>query len=145
MVTDKQVRRLMEILGKGKSLAVLAAKSDMDEKTARKYRDLGELPSEIRTDHTWRTREDPFVEVWERRYPGSFADGQIRTLQRRVKTWRALEGSAKEVFFPQVHEPGDLCQSDFTDMKALGVTILGEPFDHLFLLGSGHANILNSK
>lgn len=141
------------MLGKGKSLAVSAAKSDMDEKTARRYRDLGELPSEIKIDHTWRTREDPFVEVWEevkgklkinsgleaktlfedlqRRYPGSFADGQIRTLQRRVKTWRALEGSPKEVFFPQVHKPGELCQSDFTDMKALGVTILGEPFDHL--------------
>ena len=153
MVTDKQVRRLMEILGKGKSLAVSAAKSDMDEKTARKYRGLGKLPTEIKVDHTWRTREDPFAEVWEeikaklkinpgleaktlfedlqRRYPGDFVDGQLRTLQRRVKTWRALEGSPKEVFFPQVHKPGELCQSDFTDMKALGVTILGEPFDHL--------------
>jgi len=153
VVTDKQVRRLMEMLGKGKSLAVSAARSDMDEKTARRYRDLGELPSEIKIDHTWRTREDPFVEVWEelkgklkinagleaktlfedlqRRYPGSFADGQLRTLQRRVKTWRALEGSPNEVFFPQVHKPGELCQSDFTDMKALGVTLLGEPFDHL--------------
>ena len=153
MVTDKQVRRLMEILGKGKSLAVSAAKSDMDEKTARKYRGLGKLPTELKVDHTWRTRENPFAEVWEevkgklkinpgleaktlfedlqRRYPGNFADGQLRTLQRRVKTWRALEGSPKEVFFPQAHKPGELCQSDFTDMKALGVTILGEPFDHL--------------
>lgn len=141
------------MLGKGKSLAVSAAKADMDEKTARRYRGLGKLPSEIKVDHTWRTREDPFAEVWEevkgrlkinpgleaktlfedlqRRYPGDFVDGQLRTLQRRVKTWRALEGSPKEVFFPQVHKPGELCQSDFTDMKALGVTILGKPFDHL--------------
>jgi len=143
----------MKFLGKGKSLAAAAAKADMDEKTARKYRGLGKLPSEIKVDHTWRTREDPFAEVWEemkkkleinpgleaktlfedlqRRYPGRFADGQLRTLQRRIKIWRALEGPAKEVFFPQVHKPGELCQSDFTHMKALGVTIQGQPFDHL--------------
>jgi transposase len=143
----------MEMLGKGKSLAASAAKADMDEKTARKYRKLGKLPSEIKADHTWRTREDSFAEVWEemkekleinpgleaktlfqdlqRRYRGSFADGQLRTLQRRVKTWRALEGPPKEVFFPQVHKPGELCQSDFTHMNDLGVTIGGQPFDHL--------------
>jgi len=143
----------MELLGKGKSLVASAAKADMDEKTARKYRELGKLPSEIKVDHTWRTREDPFTEVWEgvkekleinpgleaktlfedlqRRYQGRFADGQLRTLQRRVKIWRALEGPPKEVFFPQVHKPGELCQSDFTHMKTVGVTIEGQPFDHL--------------
>jgi hypothetical protein len=143
----------MELLGNGKSLAAAAAKADMDEKTARKYLKLGKLPSEIKVDHTWRTREDPFAEVWEEvkkkleinpgleaktlfedlqhRYQGRFADGQLRTLQRRIKIWRALEGPAKEVFFPQVHKPGELCQSDFTHMKALGVTIQRQPFDHL--------------
>ena len=143
----------MEMLAKGKSLSTAAVKADMDEKTARKYRALGKLPSEIRVDHTWRTREDLFAEVWDqvkeklkinpgleaktlfedlqRCYPGRFADGQLRTLQRRVKIWRALEGPAKEVFFPQVHKPGELCQSDFTNMNALGVTILGQLFDHL--------------
>ena len=153
MVTDRQVRRLMELLGEGKNLAAAAAKADMDEKTARKYRELGKLPSEIKVDHTWRTREDPFTEVWEdvkgkleinpgleaktlfedlqRRYTGRFGDGQLRTLQRRVKIWRGLEGPPKEVFFPQVHKPGELCQSDFTHMKALGVTIQCQPFDHL--------------
>jgi len=143
----------MELLGKGKSLVASAAKADMDEKTARKYRELGKLPREIKVEHTWRTREDPFSEEWEevkgkleinpgleaktlfedlqRRYPGRFADGQLRTLQRRVKIWRALEGPPREVFFPQVHKPGELCQSDFTHMKALGVSIHGQPFDHL--------------
>jgi len=143
----------MELLSEGKNLDAAAAKADMDEKTARKYRELGRLPSENKVDHTWRTREDPFDEVWEemkkkleinpgleattlfedlqRRYLGMFADGQLRTLQRRVKTWRGLEGPSKEVFFPQVHKPGELCQSDFTHMKILGVTIQGQPFDHL--------------
>jgi hypothetical protein len=143
----------MELLGKGKSLITAASKADMDEKTARKYRRLGKLPSDIKVEHTWRTREDPFSEVWkevkekleinpgleaktlfedlQRRYPGQFADGQLRTLQRRVKIWRALEGPPKEVFFPQKHHPGELCQSDFTHMGSLGVTIQGQPFDHL--------------
>jgi hypothetical protein len=38
VITDRQVRILMEMLGKGKSLIVAASKADMDEKTARKYR-----------------------------------------------------------------------------------------------------------
>ena len=67
----------------------------------------------------------------QRRFPGRFADGQLRTLQRQVKRWRALDGPAKEVFFAQVHHPGRLCASDFTHCTDLGVTIGGRPFDHL--------------
>jgi hypothetical protein len=135
------------------SQAVAAAKAGMDVKTARKYRRLRRLPSEVAVAHRWRTREDPFAEVWEevrqelevnpglqantllaalqRKYPGEFQDGQVRTLQRRIKIWRALEGPAKEVFFSQVHEPGRLCQSDFTHLSELGITIAGQPFDHM--------------
>ena len=153
MVTDRQVRMLMKLIETEKTLATAAAKAGMDEKTARKYRRLGKLPSEVKVEHRWRTREDPFVEVWDevkeklelnggleaktlfedlqRRYPGRFADGQLRTLQRRVKAWRALEGPPREVFFPQVHKPGQLCQSDFTYMNSVGVTIQGQPFNHL--------------
>lgn len=135
-----------------KTLAVAAAKAGMDEKTARKYRRSGELPSQMKAEHTWRTRRDPFSKVWDemraklednsgleaktlfeylqRREPGQFADGQLRTLQRRVKVWRATEGPAREVYFAQVHRPGELCQSDFTDMNGLGITIRGETFNH---------------
>lgn len=153
MVTDSQVRLLLKLIKEESSLSVAAAKAGMDEKTSRKYRDSGELPSESRNPHTWRTREDPFVEVWEdmrvaleinagleaktlfvdlqRRYPGRFQDGQLRTLQRRVKTWQAIEGPAKEVFFSQIHKPGELAQSDFTSMNELQLTIDGKPFEHL--------------
>jgi hypothetical protein len=153
VVTDRQARVLMEMLGRGKSLIVAAAKADMDEKTARKYRNIDKLPSEVKVEHTWRTREDPFSDVWEeveeklainpgleaktlfedlqRRYPGEFVDGRLRTLQRRVKIWRALKGPPKEVFFPQEHYPGELCQSDFTHMDYLGITIQGQQFNHL--------------
>jgi hypothetical protein len=135
------------------SQALAAAKAGMDVKTARKYRRLGRLPSEVAVTHSWRTREDPFAEAWEevrqelvvnpglqantllaalqRKYPGRFQDGQMRTLQRRIKTWRALEGPAKEVFFSQMHEPGRLCASDFTHLSALRVTLAGQPFDHM--------------
>lgn len=153
MVTDQQVRRLFKLVQTEMSFGTAAAKAGMDEKTARKYRKLGKLPSEIRKEHTWRTREDFFKDVWpevesklrlipgvesktlfedlQRKYPGRFSDGQLRTLQRRIKIWRATEGPPKEVFFPQEHKPGRLCQSDFTHMKKLGITIAGEPFDHL--------------
>lgn len=125
----------------------------MTEPTARRYRDSGKLPEDLRRQRVWRTRPDPFGEVWpeveellrrdaglqaktifeelDRRHPGRFPQGQLRTLQRRIRDWRALEGPAKEIFFPQVHEPGRLCQSDFTDMSSLGVTIEGGHFCHL--------------
>ena len=153
MVTDEQVRRLFRVLQVEKTQEIAAAKSGMDPKTARKYRRLGKLPSELTVPRTWRTRKDCFEEVWDevrqqlelnpglqaktlfawlqRRYPGRFADGQLRSLQRRVKAWRATEGPAREVFFAQVHRPGELCQSDFTHMSGLGVTIQGRPFEHL--------------
>ncbi len=159
MVTDQQARRLWKLMKRQRTLANAAAKAGMDEKTARKYRDLGRLPSEVRAEHTWRTRPDPFAEVWDevrgklevnsgleaktllskiltredrrRRYPGRFADGQLRTLQRWVKTWRALEGQPEEVFFPQEYRPGEMCESAFGYMGDLGVTSQRIPFEHL--------------
>ncbi len=65
MVTDVQVRRLMTHTQQEKTLALAAAKAGMDEKTARKYVKAGRLPSELKVEHTWRTREDPFAEVWD--------------------------------------------------------------------------------
>ena len=49
----------------------------------------------------------------------SYWSHQLRTLQRRIKTWRALEGPAKEVFFPQRHQPGQLCQKVFPPSYAI--------------------------
>ena len=153
MVTNQQVRILMKAIKTEKTISLAAAKAGMDEKTGRKYRRSGKLPSEMKQPHTWRTRPDPFAEVWEevrdmlednagfeaktlfedlqRRYRGRFSDGQLRTLQRRVKVWRALKGPQKEVMFEQVHEPGALCQSDFTRMGSLEITIAGQSFDHM--------------
>lgn len=154
MITDQQARRLRRFDLQGLPKGQAAAKAGMDDKTARKYRRLGKLPSEVRRmDRSWRTRPDPFADVWpqleeqltlnsgleaktlfawlQRQYPGRFADGQLRTLQRHVKRWRALHGAAKEVFFAQVHHPGRLCASDFTHCTELHITLGGVSFPHL--------------
>ena len=152
MVSDQQVNRLWRLAQK-LSLEVAAAKAGMDPKTARKYLRDRRLPSEMRQKHTWRTRPDPFADTWEeirkllvaepglqaktvfehlqRTYPGRFRDGQVRTLRRRIKYWRATEGPPREVFFAQEHRAGELCQSDFTHCRELGVTINGQAFSHL--------------
>lgn len=63
-------------------------------------------------------------------HPGQYPDSTRRTLERRVRQWRATSGPPKEVFFPQQHEPGARGLSDFTDMAELRVTIAGVLFDH---------------
>ena len=65
MVTDQQVRRLFKLIQTEKNFGIASMKAGMDEKTARKYRRHGKLPSELKKEHTWRTRKDPFVDVWE--------------------------------------------------------------------------------
>jgi hypothetical protein len=152
MVSDQQVKRLWR-LAQRLSLEVAATKAGMDPKTGRKYLRARQLPSDMQQKHAWRTRPDPFADVWDeieqllrvepglqaktvfeylqQREPGRFSDGQIRTLQRRIKNWRALEGPAREVFFAQDHYPGELCQSDFTHCRELGITIDWQAFPHL--------------
>ncbi|MBV8769640.1 MAG: IS21 family transposase [Hyphomicrobiales bacterium] len=165
MVTDKQVRLLRKKRMEGKTLEAAALAAGMTEKTARKW-ERGALPSATKTPRAWRTRPDPFVDVWAaeveplliedkdggleaktifeelcRRHPNAFEIGQLRTLQRRVRVWRAERGPEKEVFFPQQHLPGRMASIDFTHATELDVTIAGVAFVHLFfefvLAGSG--------
>lgn len=65
-----------------------------------------------------------------RRYP-ELSPGIRRTLERRIRSWRALHGAEQDVIFRQVHEPGRMGLSDFTDLSALGVTISGQPLAHM--------------
>ena len=143
----------MKLRKKEKTLTMAAAKAGMSRNPARKYLKSGKLPSESRSERTWRTRPNPYESVWpeiegilkqsptveattifdhlNRIYEGKFEEGQLRTLQRRLKQWRAHYGELKEVMFPQNHEPGHQAQSDFTFMNSLGVTIAGQPFPHM--------------
>src|ERR1019366_4583407 len=153
MVTDQQVRRLRKLSNTEKNQEIAASKAGMDPTTARRYRGLERLPSELKKDREWRTREDPFSEVWEavqrqveespsleaktlfewlqREYPGRFSDGQIRTLQRRVKLWRGAGGAGPGREFRQKNLPGGGWASDFTHMAELGITLAGQTFEHL--------------
>jgi len=116
VVTDEQVRLLMSLLKQGIPQLTAAAKAGMSERSARKYARSGQAPSQGKVAHTWRTRPDPFAEVWPQietllrqdsgleaktvwtemneRYPGRFSVGQLRTLQRRFHAWRLHAAAA---------------------------------------------------
>jgi len=155
MVTDEQVRLLRQKRMDGKSQEAAAAAAGMSVRTAREW-ERGSLPSERESGRPWRTRPDPFEGVWreeivplllrdesrvleattllellESRHPGRFGAAQLRTLQRRIRDWRAVQGPDREVYFEQVHPPGREAQLDFSHGAELGVTIAGEAFDHL--------------
>jgi hypothetical protein len=72
--------------------------------------------------------------------------GVRRTLERRIRAWRALNGSERDVIFRQEPVPGRLGLSDFTDMADLGVVIAGAALDHrLFrraFCGWEHAHVV---
>jgi hypothetical protein len=152
-VTDQQVRKLMQEYIRTERVEVSSLRAGINRKTGGKYIHSGKLPSEQKVLHTWRTRPDPFSAHWAEmhqklsecpdleakalfewlceQHPDCYHSGQLRTFQRRLRTWRALEGPDKEVYFPQVHEPGVRLSTDFTHMDVLGITICGEPFPHL--------------
>ncbi len=151
-ITNQQVKLLMKKLKKHNQ-ETAAAMSGMDTKTARKYIHNNQLPSDIQKPHTWRTRHNPFADDWPElvgmlenapgleaktlmdylmsKSPGQYKPGQLRTLQRHVKDWRAEFGQGKSVIFRQDIQPGKQSQSDFTCMNSLSITINNQPFKHL--------------
>lgn len=120
MVTDQQVRRLFDVRNKYDHLYQAADVAGMSSKTARKYFTTQKLPNQNRVEYTWQNREGPFETDWDRTvqhlidssqgtlqatepfktlqrmHPDKYQDGKIRTLQRRVKAWKALHGPAKK-------------------------------------------------
>lgn len=153
VVTDAQVRRLRAEMTKTGTVGIAAMRAGMGRNTASKYLRTEKLPSELRAARTWRTRPDPFEEDWPwvaewlqeepgleartlfeellRRHPDCYQAGQLRTLQRRVKQWRATEGPDRELHLPQEHRPGEAMQTDFTWMNSLAITIAGEAYEHM--------------
>ncbi len=152
-ITDQQVRRYMALRNRS-SQSVAADKAGFSERTARRIdRDPG-LPSQRKTPRPWRTRKDPLEGLWDEvvvpmleANPSLMAvtlledlqdrfgddlvpDSVRRTLERRVRQWRALHGPGQEVFFPQNHPPGQRALSDFTDGQALRITVSGVPLAH---------------
>src|SRR6202522_875222 len=157
--------RLFMIYRHSKDPTIAAAKSGFSRATGYRIEDDPRLPSQKKAPRG-RRRPDPLAEVWDgeivpilksapgiraiavleeirRRHP-EIAVGIRRTLERRMRTWRALVGPELDVIFRQEHEPGRLGLSDFTDTSVLGVTIadvvLGHRLYHFRLAFSGFAH-----
>ncbi len=106
----------------------------------------------VGSPRNWRTRKNPFADHWDEvvellevmpdfegirlleylqgKYPGQYEDGQLRTLQRHLRLWRAENGEDKEIFFEQRHKPGVLMQMDWMDGNSLGVQVGRREFPH---------------
>ncbi|MBP2449501.1 hypothetical protein JOH51_007009 [Rhizobium leguminosarum] len=133
-------------------IEVAAAKASISRATAYRIEKDARLPSQRKPPRD-RRRPDPLEDIFDaevvpllkaapgiravavynemlRRHP-EVSEGVRRTLERRIRSWRAVHGQEQEVIFRQTHEPGRLGLSDFTDMGILGVTIAGQPLDHL--------------
>ena len=151
-VTDQQARLYMtDRLHHTQRVA--AARAGLSERTARRIEADPRLPSQRKATRG-RTVPDPLEAVWEPvllpilerdpavqavtllRHlqlsdPDAFPDDRVRrTLERRVRDWRALHGPECDVIFRQTLEPGRMALSDFTDAGELGVTIAGQPLAH---------------
>ena len=148
---------------------VAAAKSGFSKATGYRIEDDPRLPSQKKAPRE-RRRPDPLASVWEaevvpilkaapglraiavlaeirRRHP-EISPGVRRTLERRMRAWRALAGPEQDVMFPQEHPPGRLGLSDFTDTSVLGVMIAGVILEHrlyhfrLAFSGFAHAHVV---
>lgn len=152
-ITDQQVRIYMSDL-QNHSQRTAAARAGFSERSARRFDADPTLPSNRKIAHG-RTVADPLESYWEddllpllekdsalqavtllrhlqSQHPLAFPDDRIRrTLERRVRQWRALNGPERDIIFRQTPEPGYMAQSDFTHAEELDVTIAGQPFPHL--------------
>ena len=167
-VTDHQMRLYMK-LRQTDSTAVAAAKASISVATAYRIEKDPRLPSQKQAPRG-RRRPDPLAGIFEeeivpllkaapgirpvaifeemtRRHP-ELNEGVRRTLERRIRAWRAVHGEEQEIIFRQTHKPGRLGLSDFTDMAGFGVTIAGQPLDHrlyhfrLAYCGFEHAHVV---
>ena len=149
--------------------SVAAAKAGFSAATAYRIEEDPRLPSQKKVPRD-RRRRDPLAAVWDsevvpllkstpglrpvaifdeiRRRRPEIGGGIRRTLERRIRTWRALNGAKQDIIFRQEHPPGRLGLSDFTDMGNRGVSIASAPFDHrlyhfrLAFSGWEHAHVV---
>ena len=150
-ITDQQVRNY-KAARRQATQRIAAARTGISERSARRIEQADALPSQ-QGPRSWRTRADPLAGVWDselvplleakpglqgrslfeelqRRHVDRFGDGVLRTLQRRVRAWRAEHGNEKEIYFAQINPPGRLGLSDFTVCDSVGVIVAGEAFPH---------------
>ena len=147
-ITDHQMHKYKQHRNTLTQIAS-AAKTGAIERSARRLDIADTLPSQQHV-RDWRTREDPLTEVWEaevvplmqvdaslnavtlleelqRRHPGQYGSDVLRTLQRRLRQWRALHGAERDIFVAQEHPPGRQGLSDFTVCDELDVDVSEQP------------------
>ena len=61
--SDKDVRRLWMTLARGESLVEAARSAGMSLPTARKYWRYGKMPSEVKPERDWRTRNNEMSRI----------------------------------------------------------------------------------
>jgi len=151
-INQQQVKLYMSYRKQPNQTQLTAAtKAGFSERTARRI-DKGEHQTQHQP-RNYKTRTDPFnglfesllvplleqnpalqpitlLDVLDEHSPNIFDHSNLRTLQRRVKRWRAKYGPDKEVIFLQRHSPGDMGISDYTWMNKLNITLAGEVFKH---------------
>ena len=150
--TDQQIRLYMNERRQGRTQLSSAAKAGISERTARRI-DEGTLIVGTTPKRHWRTRKDPLDELWHSailplleahptllpstlheylcdNYPDHYDNKARRTLQRRIKVWKAKHGPAKDVIFRQSKEPGRQGLSDFTVLNDATITLAGQVFPH---------------
>lgn len=153
-INEKQVEVYMKSRKDGRTQLGSASRAGISERTARDI-EKQRWTNPRTKRRQWRTRPDPLMKVWaselqamleetpnlqaitlleylQDKYSGEeYPDKLLRTLQRRVKQWKAIDGPAKEVIFRQSHAPGRLGLSDFTHLKNVTVTINGKALKHI--------------
>lgn len=152
MLQPYQVRVYMRAREQGCTQTEAAVIAGISERSGRRI-ESGERNINLGEERSWRTRPDPLAGVWERelepmlkreprleamtlyeylveKYPGQY-ESVLRTVQRRVQTWKAMHGDPKEVMFEIEHRPGAMGISDFTELQGVTITIGGQPFEHL--------------
>lgn len=152
-ITNQQVEIYMTSIKQGYSQVTACAKAGISERSGREIIHGRRVNPKTKLRH-WRTRIDPLKSVWsselepmleqapslqaitlleylQSRSVEKYPDSLLRTLQRRIKTWRALQGPGKEVMFRQNHVPGRQGLSDFTRLKKVTITMGGKVFKHL--------------
>ena len=167
-VTDHQMRLFMQFR-QTDPVAGAAAKAAFSTSTGHRAIRDPRLPS-MRKGPRGRRRPDPLGELFDaevvpmleaspglrpigifeeivRRHPDLGA-GIRRTLERRIRSWRAIHGEEQDVIFRQIHEPGRMGLSDFTDMGDLRITVAGTALEHrlyhfrLAYSGFEHAHVI---
>jgi hypothetical protein len=133
-INDRQMRIFMSHRDTH-DVSAAAAKAGFSTATGYRIEADPRLPSQKRAVRE-RRRPDPLIDVWDseivpmltaapglraiavleelqRRHP-EIGDNIRRTLERRIRSWRACSGPEKDVIFRQTYEPGRQGLSDFS-------------------------------